>query len=210
MKKATLLYCSTKLPSMKKLLLTIFTVIAFLSIVPTGLTSCTKENPTHDTLTIVHNDTTVIRDTIVGIDTSLASSIYYVKLSINGANVEYRYNTSADYTNPNVLLIGGKGNLPTAFPDQIQIELFSGAGQPAVGLGVYAINTSPNLAFITVWQSGRGYSDIPYQNDNSLLPSSCTITAIDNVSISGTFSGTLYFGNAAPLTITNGSFNVPF
>ena len=210
MKKATLLYCSTKLPSMKKLLLTIFTVIAFLTIVPIGLTSCTKENPTHDTLTIVKYDTTIIKDTIVGKDTTL--SPYYVKATINGTNVSFTNYTAAAASYGGGIVILGHNNPDYLNSDGVTLDLYYSVngssttnGLPPVG--DYSLGTGDFQLFQAfVTDSGRIYSAIA---SSPTLDFHCTITTINSTYVSGTFYGTAYSGET-PETITNGSFYVPF
>jgi hypothetical protein len=73
--------------------------------------------------------------------------------------------------------------------------------------------TSPyfntNEANLYLQQSGTQYMSNGIMNVASSTPFTCTITAIDNLTVSGTFSGRVYYGTAIK-TVTNGSFYVAF
>lgn len=147
-------------------------------------------------------------------------SSYYVKATVNGVNVTYKGYTKALYDLP----VGNNGD-PNVY--------YGGA------TFVYGLNDSSNLSdgveliflYPTTHPSITSYSDtasnsyvvnihfqrlgILYADSTTSLPSSshlcATITAVDSSSISGTFSGTVYYNNGSAYidTITNGSFYVP-
>jgi len=189
------------------------TIVLILAVAVVSLTSCTKttyiSNPLDPT-------------------SSPSSSTYYVKATINGTNLEYHY-TGALNENPGTINIYGYSTIASNSDGiYILIQLLRDNDYSNVGIGVYTDTANvndprgytdsagsynpyfnPNQAFLTVQLSGEDYGSNEAIDADSSTPFTCTITAIDSVSISGTFSGKGYFGNSAK-TITNGSFYVPF
>jgi hypothetical protein len=164
---------------------------------------------------------------------SSATSPYYVKATINGVNVVYTGYTGALKVQ-NVLRVNGFNSTAINTADGININ-FGGEYSntiPVIGIYTdtadnisdiykyYATDTSAN--YTTEYYYGNSFSmdiytqqaGMQYSNAfNNANPFVATITAINSTSVSGTFSGTVYYGSAAPNlseTITNGSFYVPF
>jgi hypothetical protein len=200
-KLITIVYLSTtkKLKLMKYFLLTI---VAFISILT--FSSCKKTS---------------------------SSSPFYIKATINGKNVVYNGYTGAVRTNLGMLTFYGyKSNAANADGIQIYIQ-----DTGTIGIGSYsdsAFNTGfgvtsyPTIypATIQLQLLGTDYLNAPYLFPNP-TPNSfvCTISAINSSSISGTFSTSTtkvyysYYGDYGipwpegdSITITNGSFYVPF
>jgi len=157
------------------------------------------------------------------------SSVYYIKATINGTDVVYNNYTGAINKNVGSLVINGFSSDATATTDGISLAVYiddtTYYNVVPVTTGTYTDTAdyqrgqynyiNPNNASITLQQSGTAYvNEFAFDTAASATPFTCTITAIDSVSVSGTFSGKVYYGNdprtSIAKTITNGSFYVPF
>jgi hypothetical protein len=156
--------------------------------------------------------------------TPITSSPYYAKANINGTNVLYSNYVGAVNKASGLLYIYGYSGDAIATTDGITLIIHnSGNGtdnQPIV-IGNYTDTANfqnglynywnPYSASITLQQSGTDYANSNQTDYDNSTPFTCIITAIDSSSVSGTFSGILYyeFGSTTK-TITNGSFYVSF
>ena len=164
---------------------------------------------------------------------SNSSSNYYVKATIDGKNVSYTNYTGAlnqNYATMN--LFGYASTAANADGINILIQLLRDNNNTNITTGIYTdtANYNPtdnpnelpdsannysisyfntNEANLFLQQSGSQYISNGVMNAANLTPFTCTITAINNQSVSGTFSGTVYFGSVAK-KVTNGSFHVAF
>ncbi|HXL56281.1 MAG TPA: hypothetical protein VN958_08500 [Chitinophagaceae bacterium] len=152
------------------------------------------------------------------------TSNYYVKATINGTDVEYSNYTAAIYKTVGLLYIYGFNSAAIDSDDGIHLIVYhnaSGSDQPVI-VGTYIdtanvfrspsnIYWNPFTASMSLQQSGISYINMVSMDTTSLTPFTCNITGIDSSSVSGTFSGNVYFiGSNASIKITNGSFYVPF
>jgi hypothetical protein len=161
------------------------------------------------------------------------SSNYYVKAIIDGVNVSYTNYTGAlnqNYATMNVF--GYNSNATNADGINILFQLLRDNNNTNIAVGIYTdtANYSPtdnpnelpdsannntipyfntNEANIFLQQSGSQYVSNGVMNAANSTPFTCTITSINNQSVSGTFSGTAYFGSAVK-KVTNGNFHVAF
>ena len=179
-------------------------IIALLTILITmGFIACKKSDPSPD---------------------SPASSAYYITATINGTNVTYSnytgavnravgflniygYNSNAINTADGISLMVNNVGINTNFP------IIIGAYTDTNNIYRSNINNywNPYSAGLTLQQSGTDYENDGAMDDTTLNPFTCVITAIDSVSVSGTFSGSVYVGfGSTGETITNGSFKIPF
>jgi hypothetical protein len=161
------------------------------------------------------------------------SSNYYVKATIDGTNVSYTNYTGAlnqNYATMNVF--GYTSNATNADGINILFQLLRDNNNTNITVGIYSdtANYSPmdnpnelpdstnnfsisyfntNEANLFLQQAGSQYISNGVMNAANSTPFTCTITAINNQSVSGTFSGTAYFGSIIK-KVTNGSFHVAF
>jgi hypothetical protein len=161
------------------------------------------------------------------------SSNYYVKATIDGINVSYANYTGAlnqNYATMNVF--GYTSYAANADGINILFQLLRDNNNTNIAVGIYTdtANYNPtdnpnelpdsankytisyfntNEANLFLQRSGSQYISNGVMNAANSTPFTCTITAINNQSVSGTFSGTVYFGSVAK-KVTNGSFNVAF
>ncbi len=161
------------------------------------------------------------------------SSNYYMKATIDGINVTYTNYTGAlnqNYATMNVF--GYSSNAANADGINILFQLLRDNNNTNITVGIYTdtANYSPtdnpnelpdsannytvsyfntNEANLSMQQSGSQYISNGVMDAANSTPFTCTITAINNQFVSGTFSGTVYFGTIAK-KVTNGSFNVAF
>ena len=202
--------------------------MVFISLVM--FSSCAKDT----TGVIVNQDTVIFKDTIVLHDTP-SNTPYYVKATVNGVNYTYKGYTAALQTINSLNINGANSNASTSDGIVIVLRTLSGVypnRYPPINYptGVYSdtagyYNNSQPLALnnddltdgsIYLQQLGVQYQDIPYISESPYVlqptpPFICTITAINDSSVSGTFSGAVYYyNNTVPKIITNGSFYVPF
>ncbi|HTB51496.1 MAG TPA: hypothetical protein VK718_01885 [Ferruginibacter sp.] len=193
------------------------TIAVFISLVM--FSSCAK--PT--------NTETTIYDTVVLHDTPSTNSPYYIKATINGINVTYNGYTAAVNVNVGGLVLYGYNNDAINTTDGITLRIDNSAsgGNIPVGIGTYTDTANhnygitnhtwnPYTATMTSQQFGTDYVTVVFDDTiTGATPFTAIITAINDSSVSGTFSGAVYYGFSpgAPLeteTITNGSFYVPF
>jgi hypothetical protein len=159
---------------------------------------------------------------------SASSSAFYIKATINGTNVVYNNYTGAINKSVGSLTINGYNSdaITTADGISLAINIDDTAyyNDIPVAAGVYTDTANylrgiynylnPYNANITLQQAGTAYVNEFVFDTASATPFTCTITAIDSASVSGTFSGIVYYGDdpqtSIAKTITNGSFHVPF
>jgi hypothetical protein len=159
---------------------------------------------------------------------NLTTSAYFVKATVNGSNIVYTNYTGAVNKNVGLLNINGYNSDATATTDGISLTVYindtSYYNNLPINVGTYTDTANylrnlynywnPNNASITLQEDGTDYVNEFALDTSSSSPFVCTITVIDSVSISGTFSGKVYYGNnpqtAVAKIITNGSFYVPF
>jgi hypothetical protein len=161
------------------------------------------------------------------------SSTYFVKATIDGTDISYTNYTGAlnqNYATMNVF--GYTGNAANADGINILFQLLRDNNNTNISVGIYTdtANYSPtdnpndlpdsannytasyfntNEANLSPQQSGSQYLSNGVMNAAYSTPFTCTITAIDNQSVTGTFSGTVYFGSVVK-KVTNGSVHVAF
>jgi hypothetical protein len=126
------------------------------------------------------------------------------------------------YSDNSISVAGEIGNSP-GHGLQLVVENISSATNPpvTVGVGSYQINKADFQMSVTYEPVGGGYyiADNSGQAPDSSHYFTINITAIDNISVKGTFSGKIYIDNniagQTPLlygpgykTITNGTFYV--
>jgi len=202
---------------MKNFLLTIsvfITVVMF--------SSCAKDT----TGVVVHEDSVFLKDTIILHDTlpHPIPSPYYIRASINGDTVNYNVGALAQSSAPSDIQIFGSASTNSNADHLDIIFEYQGNGIPYVGIGTYT-DTAYNFIHSTVTGNPYGggaqlqisgiiYNSFP-GNFGAYIPPvfTCAITALDSISVSGTFSGEVTYGSAPGYTyktITNGSFYVPF
>ena len=156
----------------------------------------------------------------------VSPSIYYVKATINGTEIEYNNYTAAVYRDLGLLNVYGFNSNVINSDDGITLNIFNDGsinGNQPIVIGTYSdtanisissINKywNPYKASMVFQQSGIDYTNFGIRDPGFITPFTCNITAVDNISVSGTFSGNLYFGYTSTIlkTITNGSFKVPF
>jgi hypothetical protein len=155
-----------------------------------------------------------------------ASSPYYVKATINGVNVVYNGLAQAVNIEQGTLYIYGYNSDAITTADGITLRITKqGQGlADSVSIGTYTDTANhdygitnrtwnPYTATITSQQFGTDYVNVVIDDTASATPFTCIVTAINDSSISGTFSGIVHYGfnsNSPFETITNGSFYVPF
>jgi hypothetical protein len=195
----------------------LLTIAVFITLVT--FSSCAKDT----TGVIVNQDTVVLKDTIILHDTP-SSTPYYVTATFNGVNTTYKGYTKALQTY-NYLGIYGANNSSSS-SDGISIELryepYSTVYHNIILPAATYTDTSGGLTNPThedlyygefyLQQDGIQYEDMPFLGGGSMLEFTCNVTSITDSTISGTFSGTAYYSNNVTnhITITNGSFYVPF
>ena len=183
------------------------TTVLLLMLITIGFVSCKKSSTSPD------NPTT---------------SAYFIKASVNGSNIVYNNYTGAINKNVGLLNINGYNSDAIATTDGISLTAYindtSYYNNLPISVGIYTDTANylrnlynywnPNNASITLQLDGTDYVNEFALDTSSSTPLICTITAIDSVSVSGTFSGKVYYGNnpqtAVAKIITNGSFYVPF
>jgi hypothetical protein len=211
---------------LKRMKFSLLTIAVFISLVM--FSSCAKDT----TGVIVHEDSIFLKDTIVLHDTP-SNTPYYVKATINGVDYTYKGYTAALQTINYLNIYGANNNSSASDGITLFLRFLDGnsdtSPNPIIPAGTYtdtsgyynstyagdASDLDPYDGSIYLQQLGIQYQDIPYISAHVLQatpPFICTITAISDSSVSGTFSGTAYFNNnnTSPKLITNGSFYVPF
>ena len=162
--------------------------VVFVSLV-TMTSSCTKE-----TTTVVNVSTT-------------NDSAYYVKATINGVNVVYNGYTAALYRTSQLDVYGYTSSANAA--DGIDLDFQCAAAYFPMGIYTDTSATNPYHS-VTIYfqQSGIQYYDFHSPTTPGIF---ATITAINDSSVTGTFSAIVsYYNNTRIDAITNGSFHVPF
>ncbi|UAY53433.1 hypothetical protein [Ferruginibacter albus] len=177
--------------------ISILVLLGILGII--GFTSCTKDNP---------------------------PSPYYIKATIDGKNVVYNGYVAATRSSTQSIQIYGHENESTVSSDGIDLQL-SHTGYPNlptvgnIDTGIFTDTANlgnVNPALKNFWNPDHALISVIYEGNmlnnkyaSTLVPFICTITHIDNATVSGTFSGVVTFsGSNNYKTITNGSFYVPF
>jgi hypothetical protein len=184
----------------------LFLLLIVVSVSLVTASSCTKDI------------TTVVYDT-----TTNYSTPYYVRATVNGTNVVYKNFTQVTSLSPGYLEIYGYNSDAVTTSDGIDIIIYyqvnnhSGNDTAQAVVGTYT-DTSGYLAprytaAMGLRQAGLDYVNIVSIDDTSSDPLTCILTTFNSTYVSGTFSGTLYYGvtpTSASKVITNGSFYVPF
>jgi hypothetical protein len=135
-------------------------------------------------------------------------SQYFIKATIDGVDYEFKDLTSAITTEPSNLFAYATNTDSVGSADEMRITFE--ANQRSVISGVYTDTSDVYGCYLTLLQSGIFYqSTSAFDAANRLI---CTIDSIDSASVSGTFSGIVYYFPTSAIykTITNGSFTVPF
>lgn len=161
---------------------------------------------------------------------SSSSSAYYMKATVNGNNVQYNgYTGALNEAAGTTKIFGFTSNAANADGITIIIQLLKDNNNANVTAGVYTDTANvndpqippdsannfhgsyfnTNEANIYVQLMGNQYVSNGVADAANSTPFTCTITAIDSKSVSGTFSGVGYYSTGAVI-VTNGSFNVSF
>ena len=136
-------------------------------------------------------------------------SQYFIKATIDGVDYEFNDFTAATTTEPTNLFVYANNTDSVGYPDAITITFQHYQDSRIITSGVYTDTSNAYTCGLTLLQSGIFYQNVP-END-AANPVVCTINSIDSVSVSGTFTGIVYyFQTSIYKTITNGSFTVPF
>jgi len=144
---------------------------------------------------------------------------YYIKASMDGTAKTFNVNALASkFTANGITSIAVFGNVSSAANlEGINITINNGSGTKPIIAGSYSENSTD---FVVGAVYNPGSTTIVYGAGiypNPANPLQFTITAIDNNTIKGTFSGDFYYTNTATAqigpskkTFTNGEFYVKF
>jgi len=149
-----------------------------------------------------------------------STSSYYMKATIDGTAKTFNVDALGQkFTSGGVTFIGASGNVttPTSSLEGMGITINNSPSQKPIVAGTYSETASPDFAAGAVYNPGSAtivYGTGLYPTTN---PLKIIITAIDNSTIKGTFSGDFYYSNSSTQqigptkkTVTNGEFYVKF
>ena len=139
-------------------------------------------------------------------------SPYFIKATIDGVDYDFKDFTGAATNSQGQLTLYAADSDYVGYPDEITLYLNHNQASAVITPGVYTDTSNVYTFDLQLLQSGINYrnsNEFDVANSNPVV---CTISYIDSVLLSGTFSGIVYYYPTSTIykTITNGSFTVPF